>query len=157
VNAPPPPTSPSEFPPGVRARVIALAEETLAALAEEDVPASLKAVRRFTPAKRARLGATSLGAICVDLTRNGGTVLVYGVTRADETIAFHPFDLFRREISIIGSFAEITSFASAIAALRSGRIRTDGMITHRFPLDQYGAALECLRTDKSAHKVVIVP
>jgi D-arabinitol dehydrogenase (NADP+) len=102
-------------------------------------------------------GATAVGDLCVGLTRSGGTVLVYGVTRADETIAFHPFDVFRREISIIGSFAEITSFASAIAALRSGRIKTDGMITHRFPLDQYGAALACLRTDKSAHKVVIVP
>ncbi len=102
-------------------------------------------------------GATSVGDICVGLTRNGGTVLVYGVTRADETIAFHPFDVFRREISIIGSFAEITSFASAIGALRSGRVRTDGIITHRFALDEYGAALECLRSDKSAHKVVLVP
>ena len=102
-------------------------------------------------------GATIVGDICVSLTRNGGTMLVYGVTRADETIAFHPFEVFRREISIIGSFAEITSFASAIAALRSGRIRTDGIITHRFALDDYGAALETLRADKSAHKVLIIP
>jgi D-arabinitol dehydrogenase (NADP+) len=102
-------------------------------------------------------GATSIGDICVGLTRNGGTVLVYGVTRGDETLSFHPFELFRREISIVGSFAEITSFASAIAALRSGRIRTDGIITHRFALDDYGAALEALRSDKTAHKVLIVP
>ena len=102
-------------------------------------------------------GATVVGDICVGLTRNGGTVLVYGVTRADETIAFHPFDVFRREISIIGSFAEITSFASAISALRSGRIRTDGIITHRFGLDDYGTALETLRSDTSAHKVLIIP
>ena len=102
-------------------------------------------------------GATIVGDICVPLTRNGGTMLVYGVTRADETLSFHPFDVFRREITIIGSFAEITSFASAIAALRSRRIRTDGIITHRFKLDDYGAALETLRSDKTAHKVVIVP
>lgn len=102
-------------------------------------------------------GATIVGEICVPLTRNGGTMLVYGVTRADETLSFHPFDVFRREITIIGSFAEITSFASAIAALRSHRIRTDGLITHRFKLDDYGAALEALRSDKTAHKVVIVP
>jgi D-arabinitol dehydrogenase (NADP+) len=102
-------------------------------------------------------GTTIVGDICVGLTRNGGTVLVYGVTRADETIAFHPFDVFRREISIIGSFAEITSFASAISALRTGRIRTDGIITHRFGLDDYGTALETLRSDKTAHKVLIVP
>jgi D-arabinitol dehydrogenase (NADP+) len=102
-------------------------------------------------------GATNVGDICVPLTRNGGTMLVYGVARADETLSFHPFDVFRREITIIGSFAEITSFASAIAALRSRRIRTDGIITHRFKLDDYGAALETLRSDKTAHKVVIVP
>ena len=54
--------SAAELPFAVRARVIALADETLAVLAEEDVPASLRAVRRFTPAKRARLGAASLGA-----------------------------------------------------------------------------------------------
>ena len=102
-------------------------------------------------------GATIVGDICVPLTRNGGTMLVYGVTRADETLSFHPFDVFRREITILGSFAEITSFASAIAALRSRRIRTDGIITHRFALEDYGSALETLRSDKSAHKVLIVP
>jgi predicted RNA-binding protein with PIN domain len=46
----------------VRLRVIALADETLAALPDEDVPASLRAIRRFTPAKRVRLGAATLGA-----------------------------------------------------------------------------------------------
>ena len=102
-------------------------------------------------------GSTAIGNICVPLTRNGGTVLVYGVTRADETVSFHPFDVFRREITIKGSFAEMTSFAAAIAALRAGRVRTDGIITHRFPLDQYGKALDALANDRTAHKIVLVP
>ena len=102
-------------------------------------------------------GSTAIGNICVPLTRNGGTVLVYGVTRADETVSFHPFDVFRREITIKGSFAEMTSFGAAIRALRSGRARTDGIITHRFSLDDYGKALDAVARDRSAHKVVIVP
>jgi D-arabinitol dehydrogenase (NADP+) len=102
-------------------------------------------------------GSTRIGEICVPLTRNGGTVLVYGVTRADEVVTFHPFDVFRREITIKGSFAEITSFPAAIAALRGGRARTDGIITHRFPLDDYCKALDALQHDPSVHKVVIVP
>ena len=102
-------------------------------------------------------GSTRIGDICVPLTRNGGTVLVYGVTRADEIVRFHPFDVFRREITIKGSFAEMTSFAAAIAALRGGRARTDGIITHRFSLDGYGKALDALEHDPSVHKVVIVP
>lgn len=101
-------------------------------------------------------GAASIGDICVPLTRNGGTVLIYGVTHAEDLVRFHPFDVFRREITIRGSFAEITSFEAAISALRSGRVRTDGMISHRFTIEEYGQALETLRTDPTAHKVIIV-
>jgi D-arabinitol dehydrogenase (NADP+) len=101
-------------------------------------------------------GVTAVGNICVPLTRNGGTVLVYGVTRPDERLSVSPFELFRREITIKGSYAEMTSFAAAIAALRTGRVRTDGIISHRFPLDDYGKALETLASDPTAHKVLIV-
>ena len=47
-------------------------------------------------------------------------------------------------------------FAAAIAALHAGRARTDGIITHRFPLDQYGKALDALANDRTAHKIVLV-
>src|SRR3954452_6051577 len=100
-------------------------------------------------------GSTAIGNICVPLTRNGGTVLVYGVTRNEEIVGIQPFDVFRREITIKGSFAEITSFGAAIDALRNGRVRTDGMITHRFDLDDYGKALDALANDPTAHKIVI--
>ena len=84
-------------------------------------------------------------------------MLIYGVTREDDVVRFSPFDVFRREITIRGSFAEMTSFGAAIDALRGGRVSTDGIVTHRFPLDDYGLALETLRNDPTAHKVVIVP
>jgi predicted RNA-binding protein with PIN domain len=61
-----PPTEGSEavgpLPGPVRARVVALAAEALGTLKTEDVPPSLKAVARFTPAKRARSGGVPLGA-----------------------------------------------------------------------------------------------
>ena len=51
----------------------------------------------------------------------------------------------------------MTSFGAAIRALRSGRTRTDGIITHRFSLDDYGKALDAVANDRTAHKVVIAP
>ena len=83
--------------------------------------------------------------------------MVYGVTHPDDTFAIHPYDIFRREITIKGSFAEIASFPAAIAALRSGRVRTDGLITHRYGLDDYGRALDDFSNDKRLHKAVISP
>jgi D-arabinitol dehydrogenase (NADP+) len=102
-------------------------------------------------------GAVEVGNICVPLTRNGGTVLIYGVTTPDDRISIPPFDMFRREITVKGSFAEMTTFGAAIAALRAGRARTDGIITHRFGLGDYDKALDALAHDETVHKVVIVP
>lgn len=101
-------------------------------------------------------GSTEVAELGVPLTRRGGTVLVYGVTREDETVRYHPFDVFRREITIKGSFAEITSFGAAVRALRSGRLRTDGVITHRFGLHDYAEAIHAVEHDPNVHKVVIV-
>ncbi len=102
-------------------------------------------------------GDPTVCEVCVPLTRNGGTALFYGVTDEEDLVRVSPYDIFRRELTIRGSFAEISSFPPAITALRSGRLRTDGIITHRFPLEEYGAALEALRSDPEAHKVVMVP
>lgn len=102
-------------------------------------------------------GSATVGNLGVPLLRNGGTLLVYGVAREDARLAVSPYELFRRELTVLGSFAEMTSFEAALAALRSGRVRTDGLITHRFGLDEYAAAIEAAQHDATAHKIVIVP
>lgn len=102
-------------------------------------------------------GSTQVAEQCVPLTRRGGTVMIYGVTEPTDRVSFSPFDVFRREITIKGSFAEIDSFPATIAALQSARISTAGLITHRFSLEEYGKALEALRTDKTVHKIVLIP
>ncbi len=91
------------------------------------------------------------------LARNGGRLVYYGVADEHARITLSPFDVFRRELTIMGSFTEVDSFPDALAAFRAGAIRMDGIITHRFPLGDYATALEALRTDRSAHKVVIEP
>lgn len=100
-------------------------------------------------------GAPAVTETTISLTRDGGTVMFYGVTGPEDTIKIHPYDIFRREITIKGSFAEISSFPATIEALRSGRARTDGLVTHRFAIEDYASALEALRSDRTAHKVVI--
>ena len=102
-------------------------------------------------------GSATVGNLGLPLLRNGGTLLVYGVAREDARLALAPYEIFRRELTVLGSFAEMTSFAAALAALRTGRVRTDGLITHRFGLADYGQAIEAAQHDPTAHKIVIVP
>ena len=102
-------------------------------------------------------GVARVGEACVSLTRSGGTALLYGVADENDRIQVSPYEVFRRELTIKGSFAEIDTFPAALAALRSGRVRTDNIITHRFSLDEYGDALGALRDGTAVHKVVVAP
>lgn len=100
-------------------------------------------------------GASPLVEQLPSLVRDGGTLMVYGMCGERETVAWSPYEIFRRELTVKGSFAQVNCFARALALLRSGRIRTDGLITHRFPLADYGKALESLRSDGTCLKAII--
>jgi predicted RNA-binding protein with PIN domain len=53
----------TSLPESVRQRVIALAADVLGGLSPDETPPPLKAVARFTAAKRARLGGTAIAAV----------------------------------------------------------------------------------------------
>jgi D-arabinitol dehydrogenase (NADP+) len=100
-------------------------------------------------------GASPLVQQLPGLVREGGTLMVYGMCGEPETVAWSPYDIFRRELTVKGSFAQVNCFERALALLRSGRIRTDGLITHRFALADYGKALNALRSDNTCLKAII--
>ena len=101
-------------------------------------------------------GAVAILAQTLALTRTGGTVFVYGMTSQAAAWSIAPYDIFRRELTIKGSFAQQFSFDRALSALRSGRVNTEGMISRRFRLDAYDEALAAV-ADSSVVKAVIVP
>ncbi len=100
-------------------------------------------------------GAPSVLELCIGLTRDGGTLFVYGMAAESAVLAVHPYEIFRRELTIKGSFSQSFSFDRAVLALRTGRVRTDGLVTHRFGLDRYGDAIATVRDDHSCLKAVI--
>lgn len=102
-------------------------------------------------------GATSVLQHCVSLTREAGTVFVYGMADEDAEITIKPNEIFRRELSIVGSFAQAYGFERAVEVVRNGRVRTDGIVTHRFGLDEYGDALEAVRSDPTCLKAAVIP
>jgi D-arabinitol dehydrogenase (NADP+) len=102
-------------------------------------------------------GAVPVLERAIGLTKIGGTLMVYGMAGAEDQLALSPYEVFRRELTIKGSFAQTHCFDRAIAFLRSGRVRTDGILTHSFDLDGFGDALHALRSDPTCLKSAIVP
>jgi D-arabinitol dehydrogenase (NADP+) len=90
------------------------------------------------------------------LTRVGGTVLVYGMADAEDRVPFSPYDIFARELTIKGSFAQTHCFDRALLALRTGRVRTEGIVTDVVPLADFDRALAAVASSASV-KAVIVP
>jgi D-arabinitol dehydrogenase (NADP+) len=93
----------------------------------------------------------------VDLLRVGGTMLIYGMTAEQAQLPVNPYDIFRRELTIKGSFARSFGFGRAVRLLRTKRVRSEGFITHRFDLSGYGEAIRTVRDDRGCLKAVIEP
>jgi threonine dehydrogenase-like Zn-dependent dehydrogenase len=64
--------------------------------------------------------------------------------------------VFRRDLVIKGSFSQAYSFDRALQALRTGRVVTDGIVTHTFALDDYAGAPAALQ-DRGCVKAVVRP
>jgi D-arabinitol dehydrogenase (NADP+) len=103
--------------------------------------------------------ATGSAFVCEDalqFVRRGGTLLVYGVYPETETVRFNPFDLFRREITIKGSFAQIDAFPRALAYLESGKIKVNEIVTDEFALEDWAKVLEHAWARKGI-KIAVIP
>jgi D-arabinitol dehydrogenase (NADP+) len=101
-------------------------------------------------------GAVGVLEQCLPLTRDGGTVFVYGMTDEADRLTVSPYEVFRRELVIKGSFSQAYSFDRALQALRTGRVATEGIVTHTFALDDYAGALAALQ-DRACVKAVVRP
>jgi D-arabinitol dehydrogenase (NADP+) len=101
-------------------------------------------------------GSAAVLAGCLPLTRTGGTVLVYGVADEHDRWSISPYQVFARELTIKGSFAQTHCFGRALRALMSGRVRTEGIVTDVIPLSSFDQALAAVRSSASV-KAVLVP
>jgi D-arabinitol dehydrogenase (NADP+) len=102
-------------------------------------------------------GASTVVQTLPDLVAANGTVFVYGMCDEEDRVHWRPYDIFRRQLHVKGSFAQVNCFDRSLAMLRSGRVRTEGLITHRFTLDQYAEALTALASDPTCLKAVVAP
>jgi threonine dehydrogenase-like Zn-dependent dehydrogenase len=86
----------------------------------------------------------------------GGTFLMFGVANADASAKFSPFRIYNDEIKVVGSMAVLHSFERALELFEKGVVDCEAMITNRFSLDEYVAAIDTFRKG-SGLKVQVGP
>lgn len=72
----------------------------------------------------------------------GGTFLQFGVTAAAAVASWSPYRVYNQEITITGSMAVLHSFERAAELFAAGVLDPDIMISDRYPLEDYPAALD---------------
>jgi D-arabinitol dehydrogenase (NADP+) len=88
--------------------------------------------------------------------RNEGKLLLFGVNPADAHVAVSPYDVYRKDLEIYGSFALRFTFHDAIALLQSGSVDVRTLVSERFPVERFPEAFQLARSG-DALKVQIQP
>ncbi len=102
------------------------------------------------------VGSAATFEQCIALAARGGTVLVFGVASPAAEAAVRPFEIFARELRIIGSYLNPFTHGRAVALAASGRLDLESLITRRTGLDDVPAILN--RTPEPGEvKVMVLP
>ena len=125
---------------------LALAEQlgvTATVPAGSDQEAALRALAPYGFA--AVVDATGVPAVieqAFDFLKPRGQFLQFGVTPMEATIKLRPYDIFRHDLTIIGSFALCYTFERSIAWLANGVVDVTPLVSHTLPLTEFPVAFQ---------------
>ena len=100
-------------------------------------------------------GVASVLTQCIALAKQGAGVTVVGVHK--EPIELHPLNLLIKELHLTGSMAYSDEFPAVIEMLASDHVDIMPLVSHRFALADFEAALACASDPNHAIKVIVQP
>ncbi|BCL73650.1 zinc-binding dehydrogenase (plasmid) [Vibrio nigripulchritudo] len=81
-------------------------------------------------------GAPQVCEHLTDLAKNGGKVLFFGVCDPKVTVAVSPYDIFRKELTLLGSHSLRGNLADSLSFLDKNRESALKLVTHRISLKE---------------------
>ena len=90
------------------------------------------------------------------LAKKGATIVLFSVPKVEATFDLPLFDVYKKELTIKGSFVNPDTHERAVRLINSGKLDFTSIITHRFNLDQLPEAIAMQMSSESI-KVVVCP
>jgi 2-desacetyl-2-hydroxyethyl bacteriochlorophyllide A dehydrogenase len=104
------------------------------------------------------VGSIATYELAFRMVRRGGTILAFGAAPSAATMPFSPFDLYARELTLVGSYAATYgTYEDAIALIGSGRVEVDSTVSRVQPLEEIVTAIRSIETDPNVLKIQIRP
>ncbi|MDO4283768.1 MAG: zinc-dependent alcohol dehydrogenase family protein [Eubacteriales bacterium] len=92
----------------------------------------------------------------LSLAGRGGKILLFSVPNPDSEVSVRLFDIYQKELTIMGSFINPDTHQRAADLIGAGRINVRDLITHRFPLEELEQAILTQKGSESI-KVLVLP
>lgn len=92
----------------------------------------------------------------VELAGKRGKVMLYGLTKPDAQISLKPFEVFQKELTIMGSYINPCTQQRALQLIDSGRLDVQSMVCKTITLEQ----LEDVLSDpalRAKGKYLVIP
>ena len=90
-------------------------------------------------------------------TRSGGRFLLFGVAAPADTMTVEPYDIFYRELKIVGVHSFGDKFGRAVGFAKSRRVNLAEIVSHHFPLAQFQEALDLADSPEPSLKILMHP
>lgn len=93
----------------------------------------------------------------VPYVRDAGTLLFFGVCPTDSLIHVNPYEIYKRELNLIGSFALKKTFGAALRLAQSGKLDLKGIVDRKLLLHEAPAFFDAAVSGNSGLKAVFYP
>ncbi|MEO7980886.1 MAG: alcohol dehydrogenase catalytic domain-containing protein [Sporichthyaceae bacterium] len=102
-------------------------------------------------------GVPAAVSAALHATARGGTVLLLGLAGTGKSAPLPIDDLVNGDVTVLGSFSyTVTAWTQLVQLLNTGRLDLGFLVTHRFPLSDWAAALDALRSPTGTRGKVLL-
>jgi L-iditol 2-dehydrogenase len=121
----------------------------------------VQAVRDLTEGRGADCVIEAVGAIptykqAFEMVRRGGVLVTFGAAPADATMEIKPFEIYSKELTIVGSYAgTYDTWMKAKKLISSKRIIPGDIITKTIPLERVVEGINEAANNKDTLKIIV--
>ena len=89
--------------------------------------------------------------------KNSGRLVIFGVCPQGSEIKLNPFEIYRRDLKIIGVFAANKTMKATVALLENRVIQTEELVAEIIPRTRLEEAFKLLKQGKVNGKILVTP
>lgn len=102
-------------------------------------------------------GSPSVVQGMFNYVRDKGRLLFFGVCPQKSKIEISPYEVYKRELKIFGTFSLLHTAIPAINMIREKKINVEDLVSHYFSLDNFFTALNMMLNRSGSMKIIIEP